>query len=893
MNDDRWRKAWDVFRAAREDRDTADSSVLEHVTDDPELLDHVLNMLETQEEIAPQPGQVFGRYEIVTMLGRGGMGEVYSAHDTDLSRPVALKFLNPRMVGIPSAVDRLSREAKAASALNHPNIVTVYEVTHFVNGLAIATELVDGAPLRERCGARQPLEHIILWCQQIARGLAAAHAAGIVHGDIKPENVMLRRDGFVKILDFGLARRIGAGESIEELPLGTVGYMSPEQTRGQALTGASDIFSLGVMLFELATGVHPFLAGSNSETTRAILQNEPNFPEPGKRAPSRLEGLLRAMLAKDPKDRPSAVQVADRLIEIARRPTRWWIWISTPAAVAAAVAIAVWAWPAQRSEPVGTPRIVPFTTYEGTETEPALSADGSRIAFVWTGQDGSNKDIYVKAIGEDRPRRLTSDPTEDFSPAFSPDGKRIAFLRRQSGSSEPDVIVIPADGGAEKAVGRIDPTSGFRGLTWWPDGESLLVRDLAGAAAGLVRIFLNDGHKQIVTSPPASYSDGQPSFAPDGKRFAFLRYHASAFQICLMSTAVSGAGGTPACVYQGRARELAWMPDGKGLIFTDSPGLWRIRLQGDKAATPVKITDGVFNNLAGSRNGRRLAFSKTYSDVNVWRVGRDGKNPTRLIASSGEDSSPDWSPDGSRLLVRSNRSGNFELYTYARDGSDERQITSLGSHLDNARWSPDGAWIAFDCNRAPVDASIKHHNVYVVPASGGAARRLTDDAYNYTIPSWSRDGRWIYYLKEANLEQTWKLPVAGGDPVQVDPKSLNDLVESADGQYLYYTKYRGASGVWRRPVAGGPEELLAGTEKVQLFRYWSLVRDGVFFVNGPPNAEIRFLDFRTKLTVRIAELPPKLATGPRGMAVSWDGTQILYDQEDVKASDIMLIEDIL
>jgi Tol biopolymer transport system component len=271
----------------------------------------------------------------------------------------------------------------------------------------------------------------------------------------------------------------------------------------------------------------------------------------------------------------------------------------------------------------------------------------------------------------------------------------------------------------------------------------------------------------------------------------------------------------------------------------------------------------------------------------VWRVGRDGKKTTRLIASSGEDSSPAWSPDGKRVVIRSNRSGGYELYTYAADGSDERQITNFGAHIDNPSWSPDGAWIAFDGNRAPIDPSVKHHNIYVVPSNGGPLRRLTDDAVHYDGPSWSRDGRWIYYAKEGHPEETWKVSLDGGTPVLVDQQPMQDRVEAADGD-LYYVRYNSAPGIRRRPIAGGQEETVAGTEGVQLFRYWALGGNGIFFVNGPQDPALRFLDLRTNKVSRIAEIPSRLWKGPRGLAASPDGAWVLYTLEDVTASDIML-----
>ena len=301
-------------------------------SDDPEVLRLVLELIgqvevelpadedtASQRESELKAGARFGRYEILEKLGRGGMGQVYSARDTELGRLVALKLLAPDVAVTPKAVERLIREAKAASALNHPNIVTVYEVIREGANLAVAMELVEGKALRNYCGQPQPARQMIHWGQQIAKALAATHKVGLVHMDIKPENVMVRTDGFVKLLDFGLARQTlsqgtGTQTNISGMLAGTFNYMSPEQTRGEAVSGASDVFSLGIVLYELATGTHPFRADSAIDTAQAIAHRDPKPPHALKRSISpALNALLLSMLAKDPNRRPTATDADRRL----------------------------------------------------------------------------------------------------------------------------------------------------------------------------------------------------------------------------------------------------------------------------------------------------------------------------------------------------------------------------------------------------------------------------------------------------------------------------------------------------------------------------------------------------------------------------------------------------
>jgi serine/threonine protein kinase len=906
LSDEDWGKAWEAFRAARDLPAGEQRAFARGIAESSQIADEVLGMLDDPDPVSPQPGQRIGHYEVIEMLGRGGMGEVFSARDPELDRIIALKCLGPRVASLAGAVDRLVQEAKAVSAINHPNIVTVHEVIRFEGGLAIATELVEGSPLRHWCGRPQPAAQVALWGRQIAWGLEAAHKHGIVHGDIKPENVMVRPDGYLKILDFGLARRTGADEDIDEVPLGTLGYMSPEQIGGQSLTAASDIFSLGTMLLELVTGVHPFLANTASETTRAIATHAPPIPDLQDRARGvPLENLLRAMLSKDPQRRPDAGTVAARLGEVQREKAgkrgRW----MRVALVAGLAGVALLAWfllgrAEVEPRPVRTPHIVAFTTYEGSETQPSFSPDGQSIAFSWTGENDLKRDIYVKAIGSETAVRLTSDVEESSTPVWSPDGRQIAFLRRSPDSSEPRVMVVAAAGGVPRMVGTIANPNGFPGpLGWWPDSKSLVARDSTPRGAALVRISLRDGAKYPLTTPPALEGDGLPVLSPDSRAIAFTRRMVNSGSLCLLAvdtarTHCFDAGGAPGGT-AGQIGGIAWEADGKGLVYCDGSAIWRIGIKGDRFGHPAKVLEGIFNEMTGDRQGRRLAFSKTSTDLNIWRTGRDGKHSEKLIASSAEDSEPAFSPDGRQILFRSRRTGVWEFFICEKDGSHTRQVTRFGGgHLGSGRWSPDGQWIAFDGYGNPGEKSARYTNVYVISASGGPVRRITPDSAESIVPAWSHDGRWIYYLQsDGSRQETWKAPFAGGAPVPVAKYGMFDVTESPDGRYLYYTRDAGTSGIWRRETAGGDPLLLKGTEREQLFRYWGLAKGGIYFVEGPLNPVVQFLDLSTMRTRPLITLRRAIQRGPRGLSVSPDGSEFLYVEDDLTLSDIMLIENLL
>lgn len=277
------------------------------------------------ENDAPEPsrlGSRIGRYLVLGHLGRGGMGDVYTGRDTELGRLVALKFLAPAALGVESSVRRFIREAKSASAINHPNIVTIHEVIQVESTLAIVMEFVDGTALRKLCAVPLPIDQVVAFAEQIAQALTAAHAAGIIHRDVKPENIMVRPDGYIKLLDFGLAHQLSFGQpgTGSGTLNGTWRYMSPEQARGEQLAAQSDMFSFGLVLYEMCTGSHPFAADSPLETLHAIGARPAERPARlNPFVPEKLELLLLAMLAKNAAERPSAAEVARELRQFHRR----------------------------------------------------------------------------------------------------------------------------------------------------------------------------------------------------------------------------------------------------------------------------------------------------------------------------------------------------------------------------------------------------------------------------------------------------------------------------------------------------------------------------------------------------------------------------------------------
>src|SRR5436190_547136 len=432
-------------------------------------------------------GQTLDHYRIESKLGEGGMGVVYKARDTHLDRLVAIKVLPADKVAEPSRRERFVYEAKAASALNHANIVTIHDIRSSDSMDFIVMEYVEGKTLDNLIPAKglRPAD-VLRYAVQIADAMAKAHGAGILHRDLKPSNIIVTDEGRVKILDFGLAKLLDTDDSSPEgttltarpitqqgTVLGTVAYMSPEQAEGRKVDARSDIFSFGSVLYEMVTGRKPFAGDSRLSLLSKIVSEDPAAPSQlAASIPPDLEKIILHCLRRDPARRyqdMADVKVALEDVEeesasgqhavAARRSSRRrWAWAVLLPVMAAAAFFAWHAWRApQREEPL---RAVALTTFSGAELYPSLSPDGNHVAFTWNGPNQDNPDIYVQQIGSGSPLRLTTDPRADYNPVWSPFGPWIAFLRSQSSgfffhSGRSELRLIPPLGGPDRKLAEI------------------------------------------------------------------------------------------------------------------------------------------------------------------------------------------------------------------------------------------------------------------------------------------------------------------------------------------------------------------------------------------------------------------------------------------------------
>lgn len=480
-------------------------------------------------------------------------------------------------------------------------------------------------------------------------------------------------------------------------------------------------------------------------------------------------------------------------------------------------------------------RTRPLTNFLGYQTQPAFSPDGKSVAFRWGGPDGDNVDIWVQRLEEDTPHRVTTSPEREQRPAWSPDGTRIAFVRDEA----PDrmgVFSVPLSGSGEIRVATltVDPTDPPR-IEFSPDGKWLWTaeRAQAGSPTGIVAVSLVSGERRRLTDPqPPLTGDVEASLSPDGKSLAFIRTQ--------QGLAVSDVWVMPAT--GGEARRVtndktglagfAWSPDGRSIIVSSRRRsslhqLWRFSISGGE---PEVLTEPALaaHWPAAGRDGR-IVYASLISNSSIWRIDLTGTEPQRrLIASNLSDTGPQYSPDGKRIVFRSNRTGNDEIWTADSDGRALVRLTNFsGPVTGSPHWSPDGKWIVFD-SRVDGDA-----NIYLAPAGGGAARRLTSEKSNEVIPSFSHDGRFVYFASDRSGSwQIYRQPVAGGLATAVTTNVGFAGLESPDGRWLYFSKGGGFQGLWRLPAEGGAEELVNESLPAALWGGWGLAGDSLIYLSA-------------------------------------------------------------
>ncbi len=778
------------------------------------------------------PGLRVGPYQIVALLGTGGMGEVYRALDSRLGREVAIKVLRS---GVGDAW-RFEMEARAASSLNHPNILTIHDVGESEGAPYIVSELLSGDSLRTllRDGSL-PTRRLLDIAIQIAAGLAAAHAGGITHRDLKPENVMVQPDGQVKILDFGLAKPATSDSGADDdetrtahgILVGTLAYMSPEQALGREVDYRSDQFSFGAMLYEMATGKTPFRREDRISTLSAIVKEEP--PSVGSLSPATpppLRWIVERCLAKEPERRYTATadmcqqlrDVRDHLSEVyssstavplakARTRSRW---ILRSALALALVGCGFVAGLAILSRAAGVRafRFTPFATEGVDEGEPAWSPDGQTIAYI--ARVHGITQVLARKLDSPEPAAVTSAPTDCRFPFWSPDGSRIYYW------SGWDLWSVGAAGGEPQrvihdVVWAAPPASVSR------DGKLLAYFAADGAFNNVRLMTLADGKSEVYSRPPFPAKFRTASglrFSPDGRTILVWLVpdvdHGT--DLWLLPVAGGEPRRIPSDLLRGyKSLTASWMSDSRhiALATEPTPGAGFHVYKMDTAtgsAEPLTQGTGEERDPSVSPDGKRMAFSSGGADSNLMEVSTDGLHVSTLLATSRREHSASWSPSGRYLTYVSDANGLPEIWLRSPAEGWARPVVrhSAEGHLDFAspRFSPDGLRLAY----ARVG---ERHLISIVSLSGGQTVPLERESVDQHSPEWSPDGHWIAYTRYVGRK--WEIAKSasggGGHPVHLADGGgpVSHMEWSPSGQWICFSS---GDQVYAIPAEGGTPRLL-------------------------------------------------------------------------------------
>ena len=714
-------------------------------------------------------GTKLGRYEIVALLGAGGMGEVYRARDPKLGRDVALKILARRFTANADRVARFEREARLLASFNHPHIGAIYGFESAGNVPFLVLELVQGDTLGDRV-RRRPLaiSEALPVAQQIADALEAAHRAGVIHRDLKPANIKITPDGVVKVLDFGLAKALSAsgpdlsvtatmtadGTFIGEI-LGTAAYMSPEQARGQAVDKRTDIWAFGCVLFEMLTGSSAFARGAVTDTIAAVAGAEPNWKLLPAVTPVSIRRLLSRCLQKDARRRLH--DIADARIEIedtiaapaesAPVPTaRRWSHLAVSALSLGIATALVLLWAARdkfgKPPPEPSPpdiRVIRLTDLPGLEESPAISPDGRSVAF--TAAVGGKRQVFVQLIAGGAPLQITRDAGDHEYPRWSPDSSSILYFSpAESGAIQGSIWEIAALGGMPRrivnSVGGADVS-----LT---DGRLAFFR-LARQGIQLVTEPTDCSRVDVVTEfAPVTYYL-YPRWSPDGRWIAFQRGDSIRFDIFVASAT---AGQPHQLTHDNDMMSgFAWLPDSTGIVYSSSRGstmpylptlsLWQVTLR-DGAVRRVTSGEASYMSPDVSKSGAILV-SRMKLQSDIWKFPVDSlptdnvRRGIRVTRQTGLVLTPTASPDGREIAFLSDSGGHANLWIVNTESGGLRQVTherDPNVALGVPQWSPNGHSIVFVSSRGNQGLTF---GVWLVDSDGSNLRNLANPGLG---PAW-------------------------------------------------------------------------------------------------------------------------------------------------------------
>jgi Tol biopolymer transport system component/predicted Ser/Thr protein kinase len=827
-------------------------------------------------------GRTISHYKIIEKLGEGGMGVVYKARDTNLNRFVAAKVLHPGKVVAPELKRRFVQEARAASALNHSNIITIYEVGSDEGIDFIAMEYVQGKTLDQLIPRKgMPLNAAMKYAAEIANALAKAHSAGVVHRDLKPSNVMVSDEGVVKVLDFGLARliqpsdvRLGEFEATHTMHpdrspqteegtiLGTVSYMSPEQVEGRKADARSDIFSLGVLIYEMVTGQRPFQGESKISTLAAILNKDPRpASELAPRLPPEVERVIARCLRKDSARRFQHLEdlevvlrelteelASGQLPPASRQPTEpRRPWRSPMGLVGgllllmtALVAITLW-WtsgePGQdlpSTSPASKMTLAQMTSGQGLANSPSWSPDGRWLAYA--SDRDTSMDIWKQPIEGGDEVQLTGPPHNESQPAWSPDGRTIAFSSDEGGGG---IFLIDSESGGPTRI-----TDFGANPTWSPDGKRLAfdwhgdVYVVPTTAGGAPRLLLS-----------GTSSTPHMVWSPNGNRLIF--WNRTMGDLCVASVEDSHVEPLHLVRAGQEVSGLTWSKDGRWLVFSQgafggNKDLWRVAIdpatgepQGEATRLTLSATDDV--NCQFAPDGTKVAYTVSHLERHLWSVRLDpvtglATGDAKQITFNGQQNYyPAVSRDGRVLVWTSQGGGQGHLYCKRFPEKQERKVThEWGRSIRElgASFSPDGRQIVFSSTLGG------SYQLWHIPSIGGVALQLTEteQPIRDAQTAWSPDGETIaFYSNRSGSWDIWTVPSTGGaPPQQLTDWESNELYPmwSPDGRFLAFCSDRdGNPDIWRMDMASGTARPFVQHPAEEGPGLWSLDRQHFYFAS--------------------------------------------------------------
>jgi eukaryotic-like serine/threonine-protein kinase len=855
--------------------------------------------------MALAPGSLLGRYRITVQVGAGGMGEVYRAQDDHLQREVAVKVLRDDAVSDPDRQRRFAQEARAASALNHPNILTVHDVGVESGTPYIVTEFIEGEPLSELIARGPvPVRKALEIAAQTAAGLTAAHQAGIVHRDLKPANLILTAAGLVKILDFGLAKSFvqpaGAGPhtgvTATGFVVGTAKYMSPEQVKGEVLDHRTDQFSFGLLLFELLTGKPAFARSTAVSTMAAILEEQaPPVTELNPAVPAPLRWCVERCLAKDRLGRYESTGDLQRELQtilahlddpsgrlpaaaaaaapVPRRSLLWPVLLGVAGLAVGALLVGLFLVP-RTAVDLASYRLHPVAAPVEFSRSPVWSGDGKSLAF--TAAVNGVRQVFVRELSSSMSGQITNSAADCAHPFWSPDQTRIFYFA--AGAAGSDLYAVGATGGAPELVARNSSAAAIA-----PDGTTLayLRADPTGKEPlSFWTVNLGGGEPRPFTGRPfdsPKYQSGHLSFAPSGKELGLwlLRWDgASEFWL------IDWPGGPARLPFSsaGSAYPFSWMPDSRHIVYGGvARGLVGADLQmadtRDGGARPLTVSCQDAVEASVSADGKRIAFIASQANFDLLSVPLDGSPVQKIPGTSRAEFDPVWSGGSDQIAYSTDRTGASQIWLRSmREGWDRPLVTEeafgqdWASEFADPNFSPDGRRLAYSVARR------SGHSIFISTVAGGKPVRLSLGAADERSPSWNGDGSWIAYLRNTN--GNWalvKVPSGGGGrPVVIRERCLPS-----------HPKWNRHNSHWIACVT--PEGLTLVSEDGKESRPLSRERWLVYGWGGggntlygvkqvdPRRRVIASLDIGTGVEKTLGELPLPLAAEVRGFSLSPDG----------------------